>query len=99
MDKTIQYLGWHWLSRWGNLSANRALSTVFGTTANTSAMGNDSRIVNAASKTELSTGLATKVDKTLNVSTGVGLVGGGNLSTNRTISANFSTANTVAMGK
>ena len=98
-DKTINISAGTGLSGGGNLSANRALSTVFGTTANTSAMGNDSRIVNAASKTELSSGLSTKADKTLNVSAGVGLVGGGNLSTNRTISVNFGTAaNTVAMG-
>ena len=98
-DKTINISAGTGLVGGGNLSANRALSTVFGTAANTSAMGNDSRIVNAASKTELSSGLATKADKTINISTGVGLVGGGNLSTNRTISTNFgTTANTVAMG-
>lgn len=69
----------------------------YGTTANTVMMGNDSRVVRV--NQDLAEGLATKADKTLNVSTGVGLVGGGNLSTNRTISANFgTTANTIAMG-
>lgn len=44
-------------------------------------------------------GLANKADKTTTFSAGTGLTGGGDLSTNRTISANFgTTAGTVAQG-
>lgn len=69
----------------------------YGTTTNTVMMGNDSRVVRV--NQDIAEGLATKADKTVNISTGVGLSGGGNLSTNRTISTIFgTTANTSAMG-
>lgn len=84
-DKTINISTGVGLSGGGNLSANRTISTIFGTTANTSAMGNDSRIVNAASVTQLNSGLALKADKSVSINAGDGLLGGGSIGSNRTI--------------
>lgn len=85
-DKTINISTGVGLSGGGNLSTNRTISTIFGTTANTSAMGNDSRIVNAASVTQLNSGLALKADRSVRITAGDGLVGGGSIESSRTIS-------------
>ena len=87
------------LSGGGNLTTNRSFSVNYGTTGGTAAEGNDSRIVNAASVTQLNSGLALKVDKTVGVLSGVGLTGGGSLASSRTLAVAYgTTAGTAAQG-
>ena len=81
------------------LQLGNAATHNYGTVVNTIAQGNDSRIVNAASVTQLNTGLALKADKLISINTSNGIVGGGDLSANRTLSLTYGTAvNTVAQG-
>jgi hypothetical protein len=63
----------------GDLSGDRTLSVLFGTTSGTAAEGNDSRIVNATPNTRT-------------ITAGTGLSGGGDLSANRTIDLDIASA-------
>lgn len=81
-----QILTTNGLTGGGDLSADRTIEPVYGTTANTVAEGDDTRIVNA-------------VQNTRAVNTTNGLTGGGDLSADRTIQPTYGTgANTVAQG-
>ena len=69
----------------------------YGTEANTVMMGNDPRLVGLIS--ESAEGLSGKADKVTTINTGAGLLGGGSLGANRTLTVNFgSVAGTVAQG-
>lgn len=88
----------------GTITTSGTLAVNFGTTAGTVAQGNDSRIVNAVTTTQLAayattTQLANYTPTTRSVASGTGLTGGGNLSADRTLSVSFGTlAGTVAEG-
>lgn len=88
------------LSGGGSLAANRTLSVIFGTAANTAAQGNDSRISNG--QTAFTWGnhaLAGYAPSSRTISAGTGLSGGGDLSANRTLSVKYGTsAGTAAQG-
>jgi len=92
------------LSGGGDLTANRTLSVSFGTTAGTAAQGNDSRIVNAVTTSQLAAyattaQLASYTPTARTISSGTGLTGGGDLTSDRTLSVSFGTfAGTVTEG-
>ena len=71
----------------------------YGTAINTVMQGNDARVLAAATNADLVSGLALKSDKTITLTAGTGLSGGGDLTANRTFSVNYGTAaGTAAQG-
>lgn len=84
----------------GDLSSDRTIGIKFGTTDDTAAQGNDSRIINGQKAFEgLTTGLNVKADKTTKVTAGTGLEGSGTLANDITLDIKFGTvAGTAAQG-
>lgn len=88
----------------GTITTSGTLAVNFGTTAGTVAQGNDSRIVNAVTTTQLAayattTQLANYTPTSRSVASGTGLTGGGDLTADRTLSVSFGTlAGTVTEG-
>jgi hypothetical protein len=88
----------------GTITTTGTLSVKYGTTAGTAAEGNDSRIVNAVTTTQLAAyattaQLADYVQTSRSISSGTGLSGGGDLTADRTLSVDYGTiAGTAAEG-
>lgn len=92
------------LSGGGDLSADRTLSVSYGTASGTAAEGNDSRLSDSRTPTAHKTSHATgggdalapsdigAVPTSRSVSAGTGLSGGGDLSTDRTLTVSYGTA-------
>lgn len=76
-----------------SLQLGNHVTNNYGTTANTVMMGNDQRLLGVVE------GLPLKADRNTRISVGTGLRGGGDLSSDRSISLEFgNTASTVARG-
>lgn len=89
----------------GDLSANRTFAITTGTTTNTVAAGDDSRITGAAQKASNLSDLASTATARTNlgvppstrtITAGTGLTGGGDLTADRTLTVAYGTTSTTA---
>lgn len=99
-DKTTKLSAGVGLEGGGDFSADRSLKVKYGTTAGTAVQGNDRRVINGQEAFDtLPQSLATKADKTIKLSAGAGLEGGGDLTENRFFRVKYgATAGTAVQG-
>jgi hypothetical protein len=110
-EATTQVIAGTGLSGGGTLEANRTFAVLYGTTAGTSAQGNDARLSDARTPTAHASTHFTGGDDPINatnigavpegrqVISGTGLAGGGDLSADRTLSVLYgTTSGTAAQG-